>query len=190
MSWVEKVPRRYDFCGCPPCGLCYDYVEDLKDPAIEQAKIEGIAKMALDLLGRMPTAPERQRLEEEADRAHAIKRSILDRKPPPISDLVEEYDKNQQEQYFNQQLAAAGGRARDAKELKREKTVLLDQIEMPKGPPYLPTGLWGATGPLMNDFQRRTVWSYERNEYVTQQEVVMSDGSSRWINLDSLDKRF
>jgi len=26
--WIEKVPRRFDFCGCPGCPLCYDWADD------------------------------------------------------------------------------------------------------------------------------------------------------------------
>lgn len=26
--WIEKVPRRFDFCGCPGCPLCYNWGED------------------------------------------------------------------------------------------------------------------------------------------------------------------
>lgn len=26
--WVVKIPKHPEFCGRPPCGLCYIYVED------------------------------------------------------------------------------------------------------------------------------------------------------------------
>lgn len=53
--FVPKVPRRYDFCGCPPCGLCFDYVQPappVEDNTLEQMVVDGLIKMTEDLTGK------------------------------------------------------------------------------------------------------------------------------------------
>lgn len=42
IQYVERVPRRSDFCGCPPCPVCYDPVitDDQKAPAFEEVMTE------------------------------------------------------------------------------------------------------------------------------------------------------
>jgi hypothetical protein len=38
IHFVERVPRRPDFCGCPPCHLCYEPVisDDQQAPTFEE----------------------------------------------------------------------------------------------------------------------------------------------------------
>lgn len=42
IHYVERVPRRWDFCGCPPCPVCYDPVitDDQKAPIFEEVMKE------------------------------------------------------------------------------------------------------------------------------------------------------
>lgn len=57
--FVPKVPRRYDFCGCPPCALCFDWVEPVppqptpeEEQTCEPVRVDGIDKAAMDLTGK------------------------------------------------------------------------------------------------------------------------------------------
>jgi hypothetical protein len=43
--WVEVTPRRPDFCGQPPCPICFNWSEDNRSPVMT-----GLHKLALDLL--------------------------------------------------------------------------------------------------------------------------------------------
>lgn len=38
IHYIEKSPRRWDFCGCPPCGLCYEpvLIADQKAPTFQE----------------------------------------------------------------------------------------------------------------------------------------------------------
>lgn len=44
--WVEKSPQPSYFCGCPPCPICFDWVED------NGASITGIAHVVKELTGK------------------------------------------------------------------------------------------------------------------------------------------
>lgn len=61
--WAIKIPKRSDFCGCPPCPLCFNWVDGEKN-------VTGIDKMAWDLLGRDYTPKERPTLQAAAERIH------------------------------------------------------------------------------------------------------------------------
>lgn len=73
---VPKNPRTYDFCGCPPCGICFDWVEDQPAEAaqeegiVEPVVVDGLEQMGRELLGREPTEEERKIIKEAADRVH------------------------------------------------------------------------------------------------------------------------
>ncbi len=61
--FVPKIPKRSDFCGCPPCHLCFDWVEPA--PPVElttetplEIRISAEIKIATDLVGRIPTPAE------------------------------------------------------------------------------------------------------------------------------------
>lgn len=83
--WVPKIPKRADFCGCPPCGLCFVWVDENPEPVVveqeqeeEQAApvdpeplvVDGVLQMARELLGRDPNPAELQIIKEAADRVH------------------------------------------------------------------------------------------------------------------------
>lgn len=42
IHYVERVPRRRDFCGCPPCHLCYEPVitDDQQAPTFQEVMKE------------------------------------------------------------------------------------------------------------------------------------------------------
>lgn len=79
--FVPKRPKPYDFCGQPPCGICFDWVEpqppkkvERSDPIetkIEEPKpVDGVVKMATDLLGRRPSTEELAAVKRGAELVH------------------------------------------------------------------------------------------------------------------------
>lgn len=77
--FVPKTPQRFDFCGCPPCPLCFDYVEPAppvevkkEDPIVEAKPVvvDGVLKMGRELLGREPTEYEMVALKKGAQTIH------------------------------------------------------------------------------------------------------------------------
>lgn len=82
--YVPKKPRRSDFCGCPPCPLCYDYVEPAPPVEVkveeeapvaetkpaEPVVINGIVRMGQAILGRPPTLEEMPALTRAAETIH------------------------------------------------------------------------------------------------------------------------
>lgn len=43
IQYIERVPRRSDFCGCPPCPICYDpVITDEQQAPTFQDKMEQI----------------------------------------------------------------------------------------------------------------------------------------------------
>lgn len=71
--YVVKKPKRSDFCGCPPCPLCYDWVDDIeaKKPEEERKVVPGIIAMGMQLMGKQElTRPEIALMEEAGDRIH------------------------------------------------------------------------------------------------------------------------
>ena len=66
--WVPRTPKRADFCGCPPCPLCYDWATDAPAGRVQDAWVQeiisGMTKFTDDLLdGKEPTETEKETLE-------------------------------------------------------------------------------------------------------------------------------
>lgn len=65
--WIEINPRREDFCGRPPCYLCYRWGEN------NGVGMSGLERMSLELTGKFLdelTEPEKVELKKAADRIH------------------------------------------------------------------------------------------------------------------------
>jgi hypothetical protein len=63
--WVEKNPLPPDFCGEPPCSICYDWADD------NGVRMPGMEKFALDLIGRVEISEgERVQLMKLAEKIH------------------------------------------------------------------------------------------------------------------------
>lgn len=87
MSWVARVPMPRDFCGRPPCPLCFDWSEG-------ESALSGLAKMALDLLCKPlddATSGQRTQLNQIAKKIHAEGVGALaepdNDSPPPAADI-------------------------------------------------------------------------------------------------------
>lgn len=71
--WVEKKPRRRDFCGCVGCPLCYNWCDDIeaKKPETERIVVPGPLAMGLQLMQKKElTQPEKKLMEDAAERIH------------------------------------------------------------------------------------------------------------------------
>jgi hypothetical protein len=63
--WVPRTPMRPDFCGCPPCPMCYCWAGD-------DGVVDGITKMTRDMLGdQKPTPAQKKQLKKGAELVHA-----------------------------------------------------------------------------------------------------------------------
>lgn len=72
--YVVKKPKRSDFCGCPPCPLCYDWCDDIeaKKSEEEQRVVPGIIAMGMELMGKKKlTQPEIALMKEAGAKIHA-----------------------------------------------------------------------------------------------------------------------
>jgi hypothetical protein len=82
--WVPKSPRPANFCGEPPCPLCFVYVEPKRE-------LSGLEKMAIDLFGK-PLAQlslaERDLLDSLGQRIHT--QGLPSSPPPPPSKPLDE----------------------------------------------------------------------------------------------------
>lgn len=64
MTWVPRTPKRADFCGCPPCPLCFDWAGD-------NGIVSGMDRFFQDMLGpKAPTANETEVLNDAAESIH------------------------------------------------------------------------------------------------------------------------
>lgn len=72
--WVEKVPRRSDFCGCPGCPLCYNWVEPLvvDHEVTQESKKPSFQEIMKEIFKDLP-APQSM---EEYEFAHAYVRNL------------------------------------------------------------------------------------------------------------------
>lgn len=81
MPHVIKIPKRSDFCGCPPCGLCFDWVDDEPRAPI----VDGLVKMAEDVTGKpiaKVTEPELKVVKAAAQEIH--ERNLAGIVPPEV----------------------------------------------------------------------------------------------------------
>lgn len=85
--WIEITPRRPDFCGSPPCPLCYRWGEN------NGVSMTGLERMSLELTGKFLdelTEAEKDELQKVADRIHAGALMVPApplAEPPPVADL-------------------------------------------------------------------------------------------------------
>ena len=184
MGWVKRTPLGDPgtFCGCPPCGLCYNWAEDkpVEVPKkVDEAQpqqlvlpvvVDGLVKMARDLGVKRITKKKLREMKKLAKAAHVAKfatNAAIDKVLDNIT--AETYDKAQADTLFYSQLNAAAALRRRAKKIGApKKNVLLDQIDIPE-----PT-VERETGNMR--------YAPDSNNRVVQREMVMSDGSTRWMN--------
>lgn len=137
--WQVKIPKRNDFCGCPPCPLCYIWGDDLT-----QDLVDGIQKMKDDLLEiskpkgflgeRKLSSDEEKAIEDAAELIHArnLESNLI--KPPDSAAEAEAYDERMQREVGERQLAGILKQTRTQKTPVIAKPVLdhMDLSEVAK----------------------------------------------------------
>lgn len=75
IHYAERVPRRSDFCGCPPCPLCYEPVitDDQQAPTFTEVMKEIYQD------GPMPQAEQEYEWAHAA--AHQMRKELDERRP-------------------------------------------------------------------------------------------------------------
>lgn len=123
--WVPRTPKRSDFCGCPPCPLCYDWATEPPTGRVQDAWVQeiisGMTKFTGDVLeGKKPTESEKETLQKAAEKIHVANLNA-DR---IYSDQLREADQAQNTQRQMDALLAA--KRREAAAPKPLNTVVLD----------------------------------------------------------------
>jgi hypothetical protein len=123
--WVPRTPRRPDFCGCPPCPLCFDWAEDNR---IES----GMTKYIRDILGadRQSTAQEKKTLDDVAEKIHAANLA----RPQQIEEQVREQQEAQNTRWCAVGIAqlAKTRRIEAARPKPAPRAVTCDDIDVEK----------------------------------------------------------
>lgn len=158
--FVEKRPRREDFCGCPPCPICYDYVQPAPPRAItiqeaetevmeepEPVVVDGLEKMATDLLGRAPTEEERKIMKEAGERVH------LNNKNAKIErdKLIAERQAEKEDEHFNKKLMVKIKSIQDARNAPKP----LNHVNIDDMDPEKVKEMCGSTAPVDQELVNR-----------------------------------
>lgn len=183
MGWVIKIPKRSDFCGCPPCPLCFVFVDEDKLKRDQEAGIKkledkaevlsGIEKMARDLLGEIPATPEQTKtLEDAAEKIHA--RNLVAQVEGPRNDgaTFEEMDRAKR---LEMQVKSGLKEARKLEEAKKRADIkpkpgkTLDDMDFdpPKPVPPRPK----TVEELAKEKAEKTLQEIERLKKEAQKEV-------------------
>lgn len=122
--WVIKIPQRPDFCGQPPCPLCYDWAED---NGVDNTVQEGLERFSLDLLGKKladTTEAEFEQLKKLGCDIHMQKVDLAPNIPeqlPPAQSILE--GETSDEEWLNRWLREHRGT-----ETKPERQLTIDEI--------------------------------------------------------------
>lgn len=151
--WIPKVPRRWDFCGCPPCGLCFNWVAPRREPktvkesdpiVCEEIVMDGLVKMTEDLLGKpaeQATLEEKAQVEKVALQIH--ERNIINAasgEGPKAPEGGATFEQEEENKWFEAAINRAGAsrRAEKAYQGQVNKPKTLDQMD------------WGASEEAKN----------------------------------------
>jgi hypothetical protein len=158
--WVEKIPRRADFCGCPGCTLCYDWATD------EGVKIPGVIKVGQELTGkRRITKKQQAAIRKGARLAHARLKKPPKVKPLSDAELLAAYDERMEKQLQAAQFKKIRMSNKPASPISK-RTVLIDNLVLPT---------------QVRDTGQRAWQNGLPESGVIMKQVVMSDGSTQWI---------
>lgn len=134
--WIEKVPRRPDFCGQVGCPICYDWAE----PSGET--VPGYRHMMNELLGEAAARATREQtkaIEDAAERIHVSAVLAKVDPPPSIDGLAAEYDEAERARVDALQMKAFLANARREEEMTPTPPKrVLDHMTIPE-PPAAPT---------------------------------------------------
>ena len=163
MPWVEKIPRRFDFCGCPGCTLCYDWAND------EGVKVPGVIKVGQELTGKKRVSKKQQAaIRKGARAAHARIKAAKKEKCPSPEELLVAYDMRLEKQLQAAQLKKIRMSNKKGMGISK-RTVLIDNLALPVRVRET-GGRQYAVNVGLQDLGQVIV-----------KEVVMSDGSTQWV---------
>lgn len=150
--WVVKKPKRFDFCGQPPCGLCFDWTEPMPPVEFREVRggelvvektepyektIDGMQKMTEDIMGVgvTPTPEQRKQIQQAAEliHLHNLNKSKVTPEQAHKDTIEEVYTARAVNAFLNQK---AKEKAAEATKPKRDLRPTLDEIadkkEVPK----------------------------------------------------------
>lgn len=105
IQYIERAPRRPDFCGCPPCPLCYEPVitDDQQAPAFAQTM--------RTIYGEGPVPQTEQEYEWAHVAAHQCRQDLMSR---PREDYFDAADRARMTQMQIDDLLKRAKRAAEA----------------------------------------------------------------------------
>jgi hypothetical protein len=202
--WVPRTPKRADFCGCPPCPICFCW-------AGGDTLTDGMDKFAQDVLGepRAPTAAEKKILDESAERIHVgnLERAKQPEVPLDREALIAAADEADRRQGMQRQMSYFLKQKRQEAEHPAPKplnTITCDGMDLsyieeeerrkkdPKPKELVFTG-WENIGnsimdTYMKDFERMVMRDMTRTMYGTS-SFFMIDDSAKPSKLDASIER-
>lgn len=194
MTWIVRIPKRPDFCGCPPCPLCYNWGSEppagrVQDKWVQEI-IDGMSKFKGDMLGgRAPTANETEVLNAAAEAIHVGNLSFSQR-------VDEEFKAADKAQHTKRQMDAflAEKRADAARPPPVEAKACLDDMDLSKinDPPPKPNDVWVTFGsPMFSamDFASVYAAATKRMEEVAFAPPKMDDKDKRRIQAEADAKK-
>lgn len=180
--WIPKTPRRSDFCGRPPCSLCFDWAED---NGIDTKK--GIDKMIDDLLeGKAPTEAQRKTIEDAAQRIHDG--NLLRNTPIDQDEAIAYFHAQDSQQHMDRQLEAFLAQKRHEKEIKRPQLrQTLDQMELEKSE-QMPANLWIFPDALKKALETKTELEAQRRvaEKIAAERAMAAKEWAEWAMTTSI----
>lgn len=198
--WVPKVPRPSDFCGCPPCGICFNWVEPAPPVAVEEEdspivmenpagyQTDGVRKMVEDILGKdvVPTREQVQQVYEGAVLVHErnLRNSKKTAKELEQEIIDENFTRKGVESFMKQKAKEAATIASTKKvnfitcdsradeEAKKEKEKVEDKVLTP--PVRVKTPVASKAAPVDEQLLRRErkSGSISNFEYTERQRMI------------------
>lgn len=140
MTWVPRTPKRSDFCGCPPCPLCFCW-------AGYDGLVDGMTKFTQDMLGaKKPSKNEEQVLKDAAEAIHVANLSLPERVDAELkeADRTQHIQRQADAMLAQQRAEAARPKAKAAGQCLDDMD--LSELEKPKPKPEEYTITWGLPG--------------------------------------------
>lgn len=132
MGWVIKTPKHPEFCGCPPCPLCFDWQTEAPAGRVQdswvQEIISGMTKFTGDMLGtKTPTPNEVEVLKGAAEAIHESNRTFGAR-------VDAEFKAADEAQQTERQMSAFLAKKREdaARPPVKEVPACLDEMDLSK----------------------------------------------------------
>lgn len=155
--WIPKRPKPGDFCGCPPCPICFDWqspeadTRDRYEKLWEEKKImDGMTKFLQDMapqgreLGEAKTA----QLKAVAEEIHEKNKAPLVRTPEDLNKAVEYFHKADEDQRLRRFLQEKRREREKPQRAPLKKEKVLDHMDLSNigKPVEVGNSQWGGVG--------------------------------------------